>query len=247
LNTYDSSSDIDLFIFCDPEIVPATTRSNIFANIPAISDIQLNYGSPGWTNQWAPQSDKFKLAETRFDLSYNTRDWISSVVHKVTDEGATSISELTFRPYTMLGLLATAIILYDSQNFIQELRSYLYPYPPKLKARLIEDNLAILMDRLNDLRDCAWRDLSPTTFLFHLWVACDTIMTILFAFNEQYDPATKRPEKEMRKFKMMPANFVVRYEKALEGPFDRIGKQRAVEEFEALVMETTQLVNGKPA
>jgi hypothetical protein len=177
LNTFDQGSDIDLFVVCDPVIMPEAARRNIFKVIPAASDIQLNCASPGWDSQWSPQSDKFKLGQTWVDVSYNTRNWLATVVHKVTTEGVVSIPELTFRPYTMLGLLSDAIRLYDPQGFIQELTSDLYPYPASLKMRLIEDNLAILADRLNELQDCVARDLGNSTFLFHLWHACDAFVS----------------------------------------------------------------------
>jgi hypothetical protein len=163
-------------------------------------------------------------------------------VDKVTADGATSIPELPFRPYTVLGLLANAITLYDPERFIQALKAKLYPYPPKLKDNLIQENLPILLDRLNELQDCALRGISNTSFLFHLWQACDAFISILFAINEQYDPATKRPERDFSKFKVAPANLAARYEKLLEGPFDRAGKRQTVEEFQKLVRDLMQYI-----
>lgn len=242
LNSYDLNSDIDLFVFCHPAIPSEITRQNVFENIYGVSDIQLTCSSPGWDNQWSPQSDKFRLNQGAFDISYNTKDWVLIVVDKVTEEGATSIPELIFRPYTMVGLLANAIVLYDPQDFIQKLISKLYPYPPMLKDRLIQENLPVLIDRLNELQDCAERNIGNATFLFHLWHACDAFSSILFAINEKYDPATKRPEQAFKKLERSPANLAARYEKLLEGPFDRIGKQRVVEEFRRLVEELRQLM-----
>ena len=63
-----------------------------------------------------------------------------------------------------------------------------------------------------------------------------------FAINERYDPATKKVEHEFKKFKLIPANFAQRYDKILEGPFDRAGKQRIVKELMRLVEEATQLI-----
>jgi predicted nucleotidyltransferase len=237
LNTYDSNSDVDLFVLCDPDIIPEITRRAVLESIPQVAEIQLTCSTPGWENQWSPQSDKFKMDQITFDISYNTKDWISVVVDKVTGEGATSIPKFIFRPYTMLGLLARAIVLYDPQGFVEDLISKLYPYPPTLKDRLIQENLPILTDRLNELQDCAAREIGNTAFLFHLWQACDAFISILFALNETYDPATKRPEQEFKKLKMAPANLRERYEKLLEGPFDSIGRQRTVEEFKRLVEE----------
>jgi len=242
LNTYDQHSDIDLYVVCDPAIIAEATRRDIFEKLPAVSEVQLNYSTPGWDDQWSLQPDKFKLNQAVFDISYNTKAWISTVVDKVTAEGATSIPELPFRPYALLGLLANAIPLYDSQGFIQEINSKLYPYPPRLKDHLIQENLPILLDRLNEIQDGAVREIGNTAFLFHLWQACDAFISILFALNEQYDPATKRPEQEFSKFKLAPANLAARYEKLLEGPFDRVGKRQTVEDFKGLVKDLMRFI-----
>jgi predicted nucleotidyltransferase len=242
LNSYDQHSDIDLYVVCDPAIIAEPTRRDIFEKLPGLSEVQLNYGVPGWDNHWSLQPDKFKLNQAAFDISYNTKAWISTVVDKVTAEGATSIPELPFRPYTLLGLLANAIILYDPQGFIQNLNHKLYPYSPRLKDHLIQENMPILLDRLNELQDGAVREIGNTAFLFHLWHACDAFISILFALNEQYDPATKRPEREFSKFKLAPANLATRYEKLLEGPFDRAGKRQTVEEFRGLIIDLMQFI-----
>lgn len=244
LNTFDQYSDIDLFVVCDLAIMPESTRRDIFRVIPTASDIQLNCTTPGWDDQWSPEADKLKLGQSWLDVSYNTRDWLATVVHKVTTEGAVSIPECTFRPYTILGLLSNAITLYDPQGFIRELRSRLDPYPARLKERLIADNLSILTDRLNELQDCVARDLGNSTFLFHLWHACDAFVSILFALDERYDPATKRPEREFKKLRIAPPDLEARYERLLEGPFDAPGKWQTVEKFRELAEETMRLIEA---
>jgi hypothetical protein len=67
---------------------------------------------------------------------------------------------------------------------------------------------------------------------------------VVFAINEYYDPATKRLEEELKKLRVVPANFVVRYERVLEGPFNGVSRRRIVEELAALVEEVTQLARG---
>lgn len=242
LGTYDQHSDIDLFVLCRSAIIPAATRQRIFEHIPGVSEIQLQVTSPGWDNQWNPQSDRLKLGGRQFDLTYNTAGWLSTVVHKVIAEGATSIPELTFRPYAMLGLLANSVSLYDPHGFVRDLTGRLYPYPAKLKANIIGEFLPLMTDGLAELADYTRRDIGNTAFLFHLVRLCDALHSVLFALNEYYDPATKKPERELDKLARLPRNFTFRYEALLTGPFDRAGRERVVNELEHLIREVKQLL-----
>ena len=131
--TFDEHSDVDLFVFCDPEVLPESARRDIFERLPTVSDLELSYSSSGWDSEWCPHQDRFRLDETLFDLSYNTVNWLRTVVRKVTENGETSIPELRFRAYAMLGLLERSMILYDPGSFLGDLVKQLYPYPAKLK------------------------------------------------------------------------------------------------------------------
>ena len=65
----------------------------------------------------------------------------------------------------------------------------------------------------------------------------------LFAVNVKYDPAVKRPEVEYEKLSILPPNFLERYTKLLEGPFDTHGRLRTVQELETFVTEIDMLIN----
>lgn len=242
LDVYDEHSDIDLYVLCVPELMSIATRQAILANLQGVTDLDLAQDHTGWENQWSPQSDRLALNGMTLELSYNTQDWLTNVVHKVIEEGATSLPELTFRPYTMLGLLTNAIVLYDPNHVIAQLRMGLAPYPPLLKEHLISHNLAILTEWLADLQDCATRDFGHSSFLFYLWHLCDALISLLFALNETYDPATKRSEKMLKRLTHLPKDFIARYEKVLEGPFTRSGQRTVVAELTKLIEETKQLL-----
>ncbi|MEM7029701.1 MAG: nucleotidyltransferase domain-containing protein [Chloroflexota bacterium] len=242
LETYDQHSDIDLYVLCHPDILPDRIRRDTFTSSTKATKVMIGCHTPGWDNQWSPVSDNITLGQIDFDISYNTQTWLATVVNKVVQEGAVSIPELKFRAYTMLGLLANAIVLYEHQRWITQLKANLFPYPARLKANLIEQNNTILVDRLQELEDCAKRDIGHTMFLFHLWQACDALITILFAINNFYDPATKRPEREFGKLEKIPANFTERYQQILEGPFDKDGRQQMVRLLRGLTTEVTQFL-----
>jgi len=240
--TYDQASDVDLYVICDPTVIAPTIRQTTLGNANGVTDFQLNLSVAGWANQWSPQSDSLMVNAVRIELSYNTKEWLTTVVHKVTNEGATSIPELKFRAHTMLVLLASALTLYDPFDWIADLKAQLYPYPAVLQINIISENLPIACEGLDDLRDCAMRGFGKTSFHFYLRRVCDALHSTLFTLNEKYDPATKRQERELAKLALLPANFVLRYENLLEGPFTAAGQHTTVEELTRLIEETKQLI-----
>ena len=146
MGTFDEYSDLDLFVFCEPEVVSAARRQRALENVQGVTHFEESDTAVGWDSQWSPQGDYLRVNEDLFEISYNTMDWIKTVVRRVTQEGATSIPEQKFRPYTMLGLLENGIILYDPCSFLRDLIDCLYPYPVQLKQRLISDSLHTLKD-----------------------------------------------------------------------------------------------------
>ena len=239
--TFDEHSDLDLFVFCKPEVVSAAERRRVLESVQGVTDFEESDTATGWDNQWSPQSDSFRMNEILFEISYNTMDWIGTVVRRVTQEGATSIPEQKFRPYTMLGLLENGIILYDPCSWLKRLIDSLYPYPVRLKQRLISDSLHTLKDCLAELKSGVKRGFGLTFFHFFFQRMCDALYTFLFAVNEKYDPAVKRPEVEYEKLSVLPPNFLDRYTRLLEGPFDKNGRRRAINELESLVAEVEML------
>ncbi|MCX6046421.1 MAG: hypothetical protein NT075_15045 [Chloroflexi bacterium] len=242
LEVYDAHSDIDLYVLCAPEIIPEARRETIFAGLPGSTELQVHQTHAGWVSQWSPQADRLVLNQMPIELSYNTQSWVTNVVRQVTKEGALSLPEFTFRPYTLLGLLATAIVLYDPLHVIAQLKATLAPYPPKLQAALIREKLPILHEWMADLQDCAQRELGVTSFLFYLWHICDALHALLFAINETYDPAAKRAEHELAKLPLAPRHFMARYTKLLEGPFTPTGQRHAASDLASLVTETIELI-----
>ena len=243
MGTFDEYSDLDLFVFCEPDIVSEAERRQVLENIQGISHFEESDTAVGWDSQWSPQSDSFRVNEDLFEISYNTMDWIRTVVRRVTQEGAISIPEQKFRTYTMLGLLENGIILYDLCSCLRYLIDCLYPYPVQLKQRLISDSLHTLKDCLAELKDGAKRGFGLTFFHFFFHRMRDALHILLFAVNEKYDPAVKRSEVAYEKLSLLPPNFLERYTKLLEGPFDKNGMQRAIRGLETLITEIEMLIN----
>jgi predicted nucleotidyltransferase len=242
VGTFDESSDLDLFAFCEPDIVSASERQRALESVEGLTHFEESQVALGWDSQWSPQGDHLRVNGAQFEISYNTTDWLSTVVRRVTQEGVTSIPEQKFRPYTVLGLLDNAIVLHDPFSFLSDLIRCLYPYPARLKGTLISESLHILKDSLAELKDGLKREFGHTFFHFCFHRMRDALHTLLFAVNDKYDPAAKRSEVEYEKLCILPPNFLERYARLLEGPFDKNGRRQTVKELETLVSEVEGLV-----
>jgi hypothetical protein len=242
LGTSDAESDLDLYVICDPTVMPEATRHRLFARIPGGTAPYIQYATPGWENAWAPHVDRVTVEPITFDIAYTTHDWITHVVRRVRTEGALTLPEMPFRPYTVLGLLAHAISLYDPYGLVDGLRAQLSPYPAALQANLLCEFLLIMTEGVAELRDYTRRNIGPSAFLFHLGRVCDAMVSVLYALNEHYDPATKRPEQELRTLAVLPERFVDRFVRLLEGPFDVRSRPHVVDELTRLVGEVSHLV-----
>lgn len=239
--TFDQYSDIDLYIFCHPDIISSIERRKVLQKIKDVTNFQPDYLNFRWDDQWCTTGDLFRINEIQFDIVYNTIKWINTVVSKVKNQGATSIPELKFRPYTMLGLIDNSIILYDPESRLERIKSNLYPYPSELKKVLLSQSLLAIRESLEDLREYIKRDIGNTAFHFHLEKIIESFGTFLFAVNEKYDPATKRMEEAYGKLKLIPDCFLQRYKKLLETPLTKNGRKVIVSEIEFLIKEIEQL------
>jgi len=239
--SFDEYSDVDLYVFCAPEIVPSSDRRAALGSTEGVDALSVHVPQEGWDAQWCPQLDMLRVRGTSFDIGYHTTKWIETVVRRVCEEGATSLPELEFRPYTMLGLLENSVVLYDPESFLRRLIAELRPYPARLKAALISKNIDILRDSHGELCDFVKRGIGNAAFLFHVQRITDALDVILHAVNERYPSATKRVEEAHRSLSIAPRNFPERFRKLLEGPFDASGRGRTVREVGALIGEIEEL------
>ena len=242
VGTNDDRSDIDLYAFCQPHVPPSEVRKPCIGQIEGITGVQIDHAEFGWDVQWCAKGDRFRLNGILIDITYNTLQWVTTVVQKVTEEGLTSVPELRFRAHTMLGLLEESLILYDPDSVLAELQSHLRPYPLKLKQSLLSESLPVLEGSLQDLEDYLGRDIGNTAFHFHLERILDALGTMLFALNERYDPATKRVEEAYRRLAILPDRFAERYNRILETPLTPAGRRQVVAALQGLVHDVKDLL-----
>ena len=245
LGTFDRDSDVDLYVLCHPEIQPTHVRMDALQRIEGIQEVQMDHEEFGWDNQWCPRGDRCLLGGLPFDIAYNTVDWMQTVVSAVKERGATSIPELRFRPYTMLGLLENSVVLYDPNSILQAIRSSLYPYPTKLRQTLLSENLLTARGSLEELKDYVRRSIGNSAFHFHFSRILDSLCTVLFAINRRYDPATKRTEEAFRNLEIVPDRFLARYSRILETPLTREGRHEIVNALETLLGEIEGVAKSK--
>ena len=243
VGTQDDQSDVDLYVVCQLEIASLPARQRVLAGLEGLQDLSLNTVQVGWADAWCPQEDRLLLNGLPVELVYNTLDWLETVIDKVR-QGHTSIPEMPFRPYTLLGLLENSLPLYDPDGVLAGLYASLRPYPPVLKSRLIDESMAVLGDSLSELQNYNQRSIGSRAFHFHLGRVLDALELVLFALNEQYPPATKRVEQALEKLPRLPQGFMRRYLGLLETPLDTAGRLAGTDEVEKLYAEIKRM-NGE--
>jgi predicted nucleotidyltransferase len=238
LGTADAASDVNLYVRCEATLIPKTTRRSLFERLPGISELHLQHSTPGWENAWAPQSDQLKIGHMGFDLSYNTQSWVAAIVQRVLTQGALS-----------LAALYAARTVGTGYSAVRSARTG--EYPPRETLALsgrVEGKTDPRAFAHNDGRPGGIARLRDATHWaervsISVGRVCNAIVSILYAANEHYDSATKRPEQELKKLAIVPDQFVARFIQLQEGPFDTQGRQRVVGELAILVDEITQIAH----
>jgi hypothetical protein len=238
--TADAASDIDLYVLCAPDIPPLAVRRGVLLSTPGLETLDMNHRELGWDTAWCPQTDRLLVDHLWFDNSYNTLDFVETVVRKVR-RGATSIPEMRFRPYTLLGLLENGRTLYDPQGRLELLRQKLAPFPPRLRQRLLAENLQFAENALVDMEDITRRQIGSRAFHFLMGRCLDAVEELLFALNERYPQADKRVELALQALPVLPVDFSCRYQQLLETPLTGPGKDWIIQELRRLLGEIKKL------
>lgn len=106
IDAADDKSDIDLLVLCKPDIPGRARRLSTIRKIHNSENItKENQNDDIWPNEWSKIQDKIRLNGKTVEMIYNKLDWIKGVVNEVKDKSATTLEEMPFRPYTLLGLL----------------------------------------------------------------------------------------------------------------------------------------------
>lgn len=201
--TQDEKSDIDLLAICDESIPAANVRKKIYEKNHC-EQIKLQKLHENWETTWTPINDEFVFKGKKIEIGYNLSTWVKDVVNKIVSEGKTSLENFEFRPYTFLGLLENSVCLFEKENFVTLIRKQIRPFPSKLKAKIINENLSVFNESVDDLEDFSQRDIGLLAFQFMLFRGIDAAIQIIFAINEVYYPASKREEIHLMRLSKLP-------------------------------------------
>ena len=170
----------------------------------------------------------------KVDSGYQSLDFLKSVVKGVVADGEISLEIMKFRPYTIPGLIEESQILFDKNGELTNLRQKVRPFPVNLKSKLINEGKKIVSESLEDMEDYCNRGIGNNAFLFHLWRVSDGICQILYALNEIYNSSSKRTEEHLEMLLKKPSDLRKRFERTLEGPFNKENRHDIVNQLEKL-------------
>ncbi len=204
--TFDDKSDIDILVICEGAIPSAEIRKNIYMQNDCKEIIQ-QITHDNWETTWTPVNDELIFHQKKIEIGYNIASWVTEVVNEIIRDGALTLKNFDFQPYSFLGLLENATCLYEKENFVTHLKKQIRPFPAKLKENIINDNLSVFNESLEDLEDYVHRDIGVLAFQFHLFRALNAAIQIIFAINEIYYPASKREEWHLMRLSKLPEGF----------------------------------------
>jgi hypothetical protein len=241
---YDEQSDYDLYIIYSGT-KPLVDDKKFFMKIDGICNFETKPEDNVWNDEWIQSGETFSLNNIKVDSGYQSLNFLKSVVEGVVTDGQISMEIMKFRPYTIPGLIEKSRILYDKNGELTRLRQKVRPYPGKLKKQLIGQGIEIVSESLEDMNDYCNRGIGNNAFLFHLWRVSDGICQILYALNEIYDPSTKRTEEHFELLKKKPVGFRMRFDKILEGPFNKENRHVIVNQLKILYADVLTLEQSK--
>lgn len=204
--TQDEKSDVDLLVICEDTIPSAEIRKELYAKNEGTKIVQQKQFE-NWETTWTPINDEFVFEHKKIEIGYNTVLWVNEVISKIIKEGAITLPNFEFQPYSFLGLLENARCLYEKNHYFSNLKKQARPFPAKLKQNIIHDNLSIFNESLEDLEDYVQRDIGVLAFEFHLFRVLNAGIQIIFAINETYYPASKREEWHLMRLSKLPEGF----------------------------------------
>lgn len=237
---YDEQSDYDLYIIYSG-IKPKVSERKVLTEIVGISNFDIKSESNIWNDEWIQSGESFSLNSIKIDSGYQALSFLKSLVKGVVSDCEISLEIMKFRPYTIAGLLEQSQILLDKNGELVKLRQMVRPFPSKLKEKLISQGKEIVTESIEDMENYCNRGIGNNAFLFHLWRVSDGICQILYALNEVYDPSTKRTEEHFDMLRKKPIDLRTRFEKILEGPFNKESRYDVVKQLQTLYSDILKI------
>lgn len=208
--TFDSISDIDIYIFVNKNI-PLKIRKNIIEKYSNNSEIGGEYFGSG---------DEFYTYQIgmQLDVMYWNVNWFERIVKDVWFKHLPSNGYTTAFLYT----LKNFEIIYDTDNWLKNLQDSLdTEYPKELKQNIINRNLMLMKDKpfasyyeqiKKAIKRDDWVSINHRTSAF-----LASYFDVIFAVNEILHPGEKRLIKYAKNnCKILPEDFEENIDKLLK-------------------------------
>jgi hypothetical protein len=180
----DPGSDIDLYVYCDPQ-VPVAARG---AFIAARSDrYEIDNHAFGDGDEWIERESGLRMDGMLWQPA-----WMEEQVARVVDRHEARTGYTTCFWYTV----QRSTPLFDREGWFERLQAKArQPYPPELKRAIVALNQPVLRGNLSSLLSQIERAVAREDWLSvnHRTTALlECALDILFAINDQPHPGEKR-------------------------------------------------------
>ncbi len=245
--THNAQSDLDIGLYYgEAQPFSVSHIRKVAAGLSAT-------GSPTVTEfyEWGPFVNGgawIDNAVCKIDFLYRNLDQLDRIVREAQDGVWTHSFDqqppFGFRSVTILGEIHCCKPLHDPDNVIGRLKSLVAVYPPKLKARIVQDTLWCAEFSFQFADGFAKSGDVPNT------VACMTrifhyLVQAMFALNEIYFVNDKRMLEEIQSFPLVPKDFGSRVSGILAHAGrtpDALGV--SVRQLKSVFEETTELARN---
>lgn len=190
--------DIDIFIYCD--IVPSPEKRQAILNQLGnhVQEVKVNIFEEG---HWGI-GDFVLINGIETWLMYFTVNETVTDVESILSGKYPDKLDNYYYPIGRCAMLKNINILYDKNNFLDNLKKRLSKYPDKLGKILIQYHL----DELDDTEDLERAVVRKDVLFYHfaMDIAIDHFLQALFAINKVYFPSRKRTLDFIENFNIKP-------------------------------------------
>ncbi|KAF5044322.1 hypothetical protein DSECCO2_493020 [anaerobic digester metagenome] len=190
--------DIDIFIYCD--IVPSPEKRQAILNHLGnhVQEVKVNIFEEG---HWGI-GDFVLINGIETWLMYFTVNETVTDVESILSGKYPDKLDNYYYPIGRCAMLKNINILYDKNNFLDNLKKRLSKYPDKLGKILIQYHL----DELDDTEDLERAVVRKDVLFYHfaMDIAIDHFLQALFAINKVYFPSRKRTLDFIENFNIKP-------------------------------------------
>lgn len=190
--------DIDIFIYCD--IVPSPEKRQAILNQLGnhVQEVKVNIFEEG---HWGIGDFVFINGIETWLMYFTVNETVTDVESILSGKYPDKLDNYYY-PIGRCAMLKNINILYDKNNFLDNLKKRLSKYPDKLGKILIQYHL----DELDDTEDLERAVVRKDVLFYHfaMDIAIDHFLQALFAINKVYFPSRKRTLDFIENFNIKP-------------------------------------------